>query len=183
MRAALALVLALTALAAAAGVVGVLATFHQDHRLAVATVRMSVHPGQAGSLALYVPLMDWDVRFPVVRLPAQLRLDVRSVDVGPIVCATVYFVHLGVSAWRTSTCGWPPCQGMATIVSSGGSPSGPSVASTVLPSCERPKATVFCLRLVRSRARPLRTATAHALLLAASLALVDEAQCELAGCG
>jgi predicted phosphodiesterase len=69
-----------TAVAAAAGVFGVLATFRQDHRLAVATVRMSVHPGGEGALALYVPLVDWGVRFPVVRLPAQLRLDVRSVD-------------------------------------------------------------------------------------------------------
>ncbi|HKG38041.1 MAG TPA: metallophosphoesterase [Conexibacter sp.] len=75
-----ALALALTALAAATGVVGVLATFRQDHRLDVATVRMSVHPGEDGSLALYVPLVDWGVRFSVVRLPAQLRLDVRSVD-------------------------------------------------------------------------------------------------------
>src|SRR5215218_11243047 len=78
LRAALALLL--TALAAATGVVGVLATFRQDHRLDVATVRMSVHPGEDGSLALYVPLVDWGVRFSVVRLPAQLRLDVRSVD-------------------------------------------------------------------------------------------------------
>jgi predicted phosphodiesterase len=69
-----------TAAAAAGGVVGVLALFHQDQRLDVATVRMSVHPGGEGALALYVPLVDWGVRFPVVRLPAQLRLDVRSVD-------------------------------------------------------------------------------------------------------
>jgi predicted phosphodiesterase len=62
----------------------VLATFRQDHRLAVATVRMSVHPGGDGALALYVPLVDWGVRFPVVRLPAELRLDVRSVDRGAV---------------------------------------------------------------------------------------------------
>ncbi|MBS1868751.1 MAG: metallophosphoesterase [Actinobacteria bacterium] len=67
-------------LAAAAGVVGVLATYHQDHQLDVATVRMSVHPGDRGALALYVPLVDWGVRFPVVRLPAELRIDVRGVD-------------------------------------------------------------------------------------------------------
>lgn len=69
-----------TALAAAAGVYAVLATFHQDRRLAVATVDLSVHPGGDGALSLYVPLVDWGVRFPVVRLPAELRLDVRSVD-------------------------------------------------------------------------------------------------------
>jgi len=74
--------LLLTVLAAALGVVGALATFRQDHRLAVATVRMSVHPGDDGALALYVPLVDWGVRFPVVRLPAELRIDVRGVDRG-----------------------------------------------------------------------------------------------------
>jgi predicted phosphodiesterase len=75
-----ALALALTVLAAAGGVVGVLATFHEDHHLSVASVRVSVHPGQRGSLALYIPLVDWGVRFPVVRLPAELRVDVRSVN-------------------------------------------------------------------------------------------------------
>jgi len=69
-----------TALAAAVGVVGVLWAYHQDHRLDVATVRISVHPGDRGALALYVPLVDWGVRFPVVRLPAELRVDVRGVD-------------------------------------------------------------------------------------------------------
>jgi predicted phosphodiesterase len=73
-----------TALAAAAGVYGVLATYRQDRHLGVATVRLSVHPGGDGALSLYVPLVDWGVRFPVVRLPAQLRLDVRSVDRGAV---------------------------------------------------------------------------------------------------
>ena len=66
--------------AAAIGVAGVLATFHQDRQLDVATVRLSVDPGGDRGLALYVPLVDWGVRFPVVRLPAQLRLDVRGID-------------------------------------------------------------------------------------------------------
>lgn len=69
-----------TVAAAALGVLGVLATFHQDRQLDVATVRLSVHPGGDRGLALYVPLVDWGVRFPVVRLPAQLRLDVRGID-------------------------------------------------------------------------------------------------------
>jgi predicted phosphodiesterase len=69
-----------TIAAAALGVVGVLASFHQDRRLDVATVRLSVHPGGDRGLALYVPLVDWGVRFPVVRLPAELRLDVRGID-------------------------------------------------------------------------------------------------------
>jgi len=69
-----------TVVAAVVGVGGVLATFHQDRQLDVATVRLSVHPGGDRGLALYVPLVDWGVRFPVVRLPAQLRLDVRAID-------------------------------------------------------------------------------------------------------
>jgi predicted phosphodiesterase len=81
-RAALALLA--TALAAAAGVAATLESFHQSHRVDVATVRMSVHLGHRGSLALYVPLVDWGVRFPVVRLPAELRLDVRGVDRGAV---------------------------------------------------------------------------------------------------
>jgi predicted phosphodiesterase len=75
-----ALALALTVLAAATGVVGVLATYHQNHHLAVGSVRFSVHPGHHGSLALYVPLVDWGVRFRIVRLPAELRVDVRAVN-------------------------------------------------------------------------------------------------------
>ncbi|MGN6189763.1 MAG: metallophosphoesterase family protein, partial [Conexibacter sp.] len=73
-----------TVVAAAIGVLGVLTTFHQDRRLDVATVRISVHPGADRGLALYVPLVDWGVRFPVVRLPAQLRLDVRAIDRGAV---------------------------------------------------------------------------------------------------
>lgn len=57
-----------------------LTAFDQDRRLDVATVRLSVQPGADRGLALYVPLVDWGVRFPVVRLPAQLRLDVRAID-------------------------------------------------------------------------------------------------------
>jgi predicted phosphodiesterase len=79
-RARAAVALLASAAAAAVGVVGVLATFHEDRRLSVATVRTSVHLGGGGALALYVPLVDWGVRFDVVRLPAELRLDVRSVD-------------------------------------------------------------------------------------------------------
>jgi predicted phosphodiesterase len=77
-RAAIALLA--TVAAAAIGVGGVLAAFHQDRELDVATVRLSIHPGTDRGLALYVPLVDWGVRFPVVRLPAQLRLDVRGID-------------------------------------------------------------------------------------------------------
>jgi predicted phosphodiesterase len=48
-------------------------------------VRLSVDPGHAGALDLYVPLVDWGVRFPVVRLPVRINVDVRSVDRAAVV--------------------------------------------------------------------------------------------------
>jgi predicted phosphodiesterase len=76
----LALSIAAVALAALGGGLLALATFQQDRDLGVGTVRVSVAPGAPRGLALYVPLVDWGVRFDAVRLPAQLRVDVRSVD-------------------------------------------------------------------------------------------------------
>jgi predicted phosphodiesterase len=60
--------------------VATLATFSLERRLDVGTVRLSVDPGHRGALDLYVPLVDWGVRFPVVRLPARINVDVRSID-------------------------------------------------------------------------------------------------------
>lgn len=77
-RAALALIAIV--LATAAGGVLALATFRQDHVLPVATVRVSVQLNEPGALGIYVPLVDWGVRFGAVRLPVQLRVDVRRVD-------------------------------------------------------------------------------------------------------
>ena len=42
--------------------------------------RMGIDLGREGSLDLYVPVVDWGVRFPVVRLPARVNVDVRSID-------------------------------------------------------------------------------------------------------
>jgi predicted phosphodiesterase len=75
-----ALIVAVVVLATLAGSVAALATFSLERRLDVGTVRLSVDPGHAGALDLYVPLVDWGVRFPVVRLPARVHVDVRSVD-------------------------------------------------------------------------------------------------------
>jgi predicted phosphodiesterase len=76
-----ALILALVALAAAAGAVGALAIVQSDRRLdGVGTVRLSVDPGHRGALDVYVPLVDWGVRFAGVRLPVRLSIDVRSID-------------------------------------------------------------------------------------------------------
>ncbi len=75
-----ALIVAVVVLATLAGSVAALATFTLERRLDVGTVRLSVDPGHAGALDLYVPLVDWGVRFPVVRLPARVNVDVRSID-------------------------------------------------------------------------------------------------------
>ncbi len=82
MRRVLTLVVVLSTLA---GAVAALATFSLSRRLDVGTVRLSVDPGHAGALDLYVPLVDWGVRFPVVRLPARVNVDVRSIDRGAVV--------------------------------------------------------------------------------------------------
>ncbi|HMJ01762.1 MAG TPA: metallophosphoesterase [Conexibacter sp.] len=81
-RARLRATLVLTAVVAATLAGGLLAltTFRQDRDLDAGTVRVSVVPGAPSGLALYVPLVDWGVRFDAVRLPAQLRVDVRRID-------------------------------------------------------------------------------------------------------
>jgi predicted phosphodiesterase len=75
-----ALVVAVVVVATLAGSLAALATFSLERRLDVGTVRLSVDPGHEGALDLYVPLVDWGVRFPVVRLPARVNVDVRAVD-------------------------------------------------------------------------------------------------------
>jgi predicted phosphodiesterase len=62
------------------GAAAALATFRQDRTLDVGSVRLSIEPARSGALDLYVPVVDWGVRFPVVRLPARVNVDVRSVD-------------------------------------------------------------------------------------------------------
>jgi predicted phosphodiesterase len=57
-----------------------LVTFHQERTLSVGAIRLSVSPGHRGALDLYVPLVDWGLRFEAIRLPARLRVDVRTVD-------------------------------------------------------------------------------------------------------
>lgn len=78
MRAALAI--AAIVVATLAGGVVALATFREDKTLPVATVRLSVQLNEPGALGIYVPLVDWGVRFGAVRLPVQLRVDVRRID-------------------------------------------------------------------------------------------------------
>jgi predicted phosphodiesterase len=75
-----ALSLLAVSLASLAGGLLALTAFQQDERLSVGTVRLSVQPFHAGALDLYVPLVDWGVRFSAVRFPARLHADVRAVD-------------------------------------------------------------------------------------------------------
>jgi predicted phosphodiesterase len=58
-----------------------LSTYAQDRELSVGQIRLSVDPGHTGALDLYVPLVDWGVRFEdAIRLPARLHVDLRTVD-------------------------------------------------------------------------------------------------------
>jgi predicted phosphodiesterase len=75
-----ALVLLAVVLAAATGGFAALVALRVDRETSVATARLSVTPASDGALDLYVPLVDWGARFPVVRLPARLHVDVRSID-------------------------------------------------------------------------------------------------------
>lgn len=75
-----ALAIAATVVATLAGGLVALSTFREDKTLPVATVRLSVQLNEPGALGIYVPLVDWGVRYGAVRLPVQLRVDVRRVD-------------------------------------------------------------------------------------------------------
>jgi len=80
-----ALIVAVVVTATLVGGVVALGTFRLDRRLDTGTVRLSVEPARHGALDLYVPVVDWGVRFPVVRLPARINVDVRSVDRAAVV--------------------------------------------------------------------------------------------------
>ena len=74
--------LAVLAIVAAAlvGAVGALATVTAEKELSVGTIRLSVDPLHDGALDIYVPVVDWGARFPAIRLPARLKVDVRAVN-------------------------------------------------------------------------------------------------------
>lgn len=62
------------------GAIGAIGVFGQTAQLSVGQVRLSIEPGHRGSLDLYVPLVDWGVRYDAVRLPLRLNVDLRTVD-------------------------------------------------------------------------------------------------------
>jgi predicted phosphodiesterase len=67
-------------LASSGAGVTALAALRLDRDLSVGTVRIFSDPGHRGALDLYVPLVDWGVRFGSVRLPVRLRVDVERID-------------------------------------------------------------------------------------------------------
>jgi predicted phosphodiesterase len=75
-----ALALAAIVVATLAGGYLALVSFRQDRELSVGTIRLSVSPGHKGALDVYVPLVDWGARFEAIRLPARLRVDLRTID-------------------------------------------------------------------------------------------------------
>lgn len=77
-RSVLAIVLVLTA--TALGALLALETYTEERSLSVGQVDLHVDVGHAGALDLYVPLVDWGVRFDAVRLPVRVKLEVRSLD-------------------------------------------------------------------------------------------------------
>src|SRR3954466_73332 len=63
----------------AAGVIA-MGTYSADRSLSIGTISLSVDSFHRGALDLYVPVVDWGVRFPVVRLPVRLKAEVRAVN-------------------------------------------------------------------------------------------------------
>lgn len=90
--------LAVLAVMLGAGSGGLLAvwSYSAERTLSVGTVSLSVSPFHGGALDAYVPLVDWGVRFPGVRLPARLMIELRTVD--RTTAAAV--VHDGLGAAR-----------------------------------------------------------------------------------
>lgn len=75
-----ALIVALVVLATVGAGLTALTTFRLERTIDAGTIRMGIDLGREGSLDLYVPVVDWGVRFPVVRAPARISIDVRAVN-------------------------------------------------------------------------------------------------------
>lgn len=66
--------------ATVAGGLVALWSWSSEERLSAGRIALSVSPFHDGALDVYVPLVDWGVRFPGVRMPARLRVEVRTID-------------------------------------------------------------------------------------------------------
>jgi predicted phosphodiesterase len=74
------LAVVLVALASAFGGLLAVWSYSASARLSVGTVSLSVSPFHRGALDVYVPLVDWGVRFPGVHAPARLQVRLDTVD-------------------------------------------------------------------------------------------------------
>lgn len=54
--------------------------YAQERDVSVGRIELSVQPFHRGALDVYVPVVDWGIRFPGVRMPARLRVEVRAID-------------------------------------------------------------------------------------------------------
>jgi predicted phosphodiesterase len=75
-----ALALAAVVVATIVGGLLALAIVRTEKELSVGRIALDVQPFHDGALDLYVPLVDWGVRYHAVRAPARLRVEVRSID-------------------------------------------------------------------------------------------------------
>src|SRR3954462_4138550 len=93
--------LAVACLLAACGAGGLLAmwSWSTEKPLTAGTIELSTVPFHDGALDVYVPLVDWGVRFPGVRMPARLRVELRPVA-GRAAAATAAGGDLPVTALR-----------------------------------------------------------------------------------
>ena len=82
--AARAAILMAAVLASLGGGLVALSAYHDTRDISVGTIRMIVEPGHDGALDVYVPVVDWGLRFPAIRFPARLRVEVLSVDRGAV---------------------------------------------------------------------------------------------------
>lgn len=57
-----------------------LSFYAQERDVSVGRIELSVEPFHRGALDVYVPVVDWGLRFPGVRMPARLRIEVRAID-------------------------------------------------------------------------------------------------------
>ncbi len=55
-------------------------SYTDTSKLSVGRVALSVSPFHQGSLDAYVPLVDWGARFPGVRAPARLQVQLETID-------------------------------------------------------------------------------------------------------
>lgn len=80
MRMRLALAFAAVVVACAGGGLLAVWSYSTDRHLSIGTIAVRTSPFHHGALDAYVPLVDWGVRFGVVRVPARLVVELRTVD-------------------------------------------------------------------------------------------------------